>query len=78
MTEADKAERILRKVDAGNRIGVPQELALRVLQQDTAGDEWFSMVLNDAVTKTGTESAEAILRLLYCYGVGQIVSGRLN
>lgn len=80
MTDKEKALKVLLKADLlGGRLGIAQEKALKVLRRDiTNGDEWVAQLVTEVTTRTGVESTEALLRLLYLYGVGSIVDGRLN
>jgi hypothetical protein len=80
MTDQEKALKTLLKADLlGGRIGIAQESALKVLRRDiTNGDEWVAQLVTEVTTRTGVESTEALLRLLYLYGVGSIVEGRMN
>lgn len=79
MNSIQLAQRDLMKADMlGGRLGIPQEIAMKVLRNAIKDDEWFAQLVHDTITKTGTESTEALLRLLYTLGVGTIIEGRMN
>lgn len=78
MNSTEKVSQLLTKVDRSNRIGIPQELAMKVCRKTIKEDEWVADLIHTTVTATGTESAEALLRLLYLFGVGTIIEGRMN
>lgn len=80
MTDTKTAEQVLLsrwayKADTENRIGIAQEQANKVLRETGAQDAWIAEVVCDVVTQRGQDSYEALLRLLWNFGVGNIVEG---
>jgi hypothetical protein len=65
-------------VDVENLIGIPQEQALQVLRRTCQQDEWVAYLVNETITTTGKDATRALLRLLYLFGIGTTVEGRLN
>jgi hypothetical protein len=63
---------------AGGRIGIPQERASRVLQSVCETDQWVAVTAAEVVSGTGQASYEALARLLWMFGVGSIVEGRID
>lgn len=70
--------RLAHRADTENRIGIAQEQANKVLRETGAQDAWVAELVCDVVTQRGQDSYEALLRLLWNLGVGNIVTGRLN
>jgi hypothetical protein len=78
MEDLDKVLRLMRKIDADNNIGIPQELAMKVVVKTAREDEWFATLVHETVSMTGDESGKSLLRLLYLLGVGTVITGRMN
>lgn len=78
MTPTDKATRLIHKALVENRIGIAQEKALTVLNKTAREDEWVADLIHEVTSTTGVQSVEALARLLYLFGIGTIVEGRLN
>jgi hypothetical protein len=70
--------RLAYAMERGNRIGIPQEKASRVLQSVCETDQWVAVTAAEVVSGTGQASYEALARLLWMFGVGSIVEGRTD
>ena len=78
MTPTEKATRLINKALVQNRIGIPQEQALNVLGKAVKEDQWVAALIHEITATNGTQSIEALARLMYLFGVGNIVEGRIN
>lgn len=79
MNNTSLALRDLMKADLlGGELGIAQEKAMKVLREAIKEDDWLAGLVHDTVSKTGTGSTKALLRLLYCLGVGTIITGRME
>ena len=78
MDSKDKVLRLMNQINRSNEIGIPQELAMKVLTKTSQEDEWVADLIHETVSTTGETSAKALLRLLYLMGIGTIIEGRMN
>jgi hypothetical protein len=73
-----EVRRLAYAMERENRIGIAQERASRVLQSVCETDEWVAVTAAEVVSGTGQASYEALARLLWMFGVGSIVEGRID
>lgn len=78
MDDLDKVLRLMKKINVDNNIGIPQELAMKVVVNTAREDDWFATLVHETVSTTGDKSGKALLRLLYLLGVGTVITGRMN